>query len=47
MLLKVVCTDGLIDRRAAVQVIDDELPEFFLFLGDDTDAALLLWSKMK
>ena len=40
MLLKVV--RGLIDRRAAVQVVDDKLPERFLFLGDDADAALFV-----
>ena len=29
VLFKVIRADSLIDRRAAVQVVDDKLPEFF------------------
>ena len=42
VLLQVVCTDGLVDRGAAVQLIDDELAQRFLLFGDDADAALLV-----
>ena len=42
MLFKVIRTNSLIDRRAAVQVVDDKLPEFFFLLGDDADAALFV-----
>ena len=40
MPFQVVRADGLVDGRAAVQVVDDELPERLLLLGDDADTAL-------
>ena len=42
MFLQIVCANGLVDRGAAVQLVDDELPQRFLFFGDDADAALLV-----
>lgn len=40
VLFKVIRADGLVDRRAAVQILNDELAERFFLLRDDTDAAL-------
>ena len=40
--LQIVCADGFVDRGAAVQLVDDELPQCFLFFGDDADAAFLV-----
>ena len=42
MLFKVIRADGLVDRRAAVQILNDELAERFFLLRDDTDAALFI-----
>ena len=42
VLLQVVRADGLVDRGAAVQLVDDELPQRFFLFGDDADAALLV-----
>lgn len=33
MFLQIVCADGFVDRGAAVQLVDDELPQHFLFFG--------------
>ena len=40
VLFKVVCTDGLVHGGTAVQVIDDELPQRLLLLGNDAHPAL-------
>ena len=40
--LQIVCADGFVDRGAAVQLVDDELPQRFLFFFFDADAALLV-----
>ena len=40
MLFKVICTDGLVHGGTAVQVVDDELPQRLLLLGNDAHPAL-------
>ena len=42
MFLQIVCANGLVDRGAAVQFVDDELPQRLLLFGDDADAALFV-----
>ena len=39
VLFQIVCTDGLVHGRTAVQVMKDELTQRLLFFGDDADAA--------
>ena len=39
VLFQIVCTDGLVHGRTAVQVMEDELTQRLLFFGDDADAA--------
>ena len=47
VLLKIVSTDRFIDRCAAVQIVNNDLAEFFLFLRDNADTSLDILSKNK
>ena len=40
VLFKVVCTNGLVHGGTAMQVVDDELPQRLLLLGNDAHPAL-------
>ena len=47
VFLKIIRTDRFIDRCAAVQIVNNELAEFFLFLRDNADTSLDILVKNK
>ena len=44
---QIVGTDGFIDGSAAVQVIDDKMPQLFLFFSDNADPPFYIVVKDK
>ena len=44
---RIVGTDGFIDGSAAVQVIDDKMPQLFLFFSDNADPPFYIVVKDK
>lgn len=45
--LAVIGSDGFINRGAAVEMMQDKLPDFFLPLGNDAHPLFMLKPKMK
>ena len=43
--LEIICPDGLIDGRAAMQLLDDKLPDLFLLFGQNADPPLHFGAK--
>ena len=45
--LHIICPGGFIDSCSAVQIMDDKIPEFFFFLGDNAHTSLNIVVKDK
>ena len=45
--LHILCPGGFIDSGSAVQIMDDKIPEFFFFLGDNAHTSFNIMVKDK